>query len=106
MNQRNLYLLLCVVGAVAPWIFLSGFLAGPQFSFPAFFLLAFANDVASALTTDLVISAVAAFVFMFIEGRRLGMTRLWIYVAATLCVGLSFGLPLFLYFRSKAMSRR
>ena len=36
------------------------------------------------------------------EGRRLGMKHLWLPVAANLTVGVSLGLPLFLYMREMA----
>jgi len=36
---------------------------------------------------------------VFSEGRRLGMKNLWAPVAANLAVGVSLGLPLFLYMR-------
>jgi len=34
-----------------------------------------------------------------VEGRRLAMSRLWGPIAANLLVGVSLGLPLFLYMR-------
>jgi hypothetical protein len=38
-------------------------------------------------------------VFVFLEGRRLAIARLWGPIAANLLVGVSLGLPLFLYMR-------
>jgi hypothetical protein len=43
-------------------------------------------------------------VFSFQEARRLQMSRWWGYVAATLLVGPSFALPLFLYFRETRLT--
>ena len=37
------------------------------------------------------------------EGRRLAIKRLWVYVAASLAVGVSLGLPLFLYYHERAL---
>ncbi len=105
MKQSKVYLLLCVVGVAVPWIFLFGFLGDDQASVPLFFTSIFANHVSSAVAGDLIISALAFIVFVFIEGRRIGLKNLWIYIPATLFVGLSFGLPLFLYHRARLIEK-
>ena len=48
-----------------------------------------------------IVSTAVLFVVTYAEGRRLGMRLLWLPVAATLIVGVSLGLPLFLYFRQR-----
>lgn len=101
MKQSSIYFLLCIIGVVVPWFFLLGFLEESKPTVSVFFSSIFANSVASAVAADLVISAMVFFTFVYIEGRRLNMKRLWVFVPATLFVGLSFGLPLFLYFRAK-----
>ncbi|RWZ52861.1 DUF2834 domain-containing protein [Labedella phragmitis] len=57
----------------------------------------------SSLTTDLLVVAVAAVVFMIVEGRRLRMRRVWLYLLAIPFVALAFALPLFLAFRERAL---
>jgi hypothetical protein len=42
-------------------------------------------------------------VFVFVEASRLEMKNPWLYLLATLLVGLSFALPLFLYFRERKL---
>lgn len=100
MKQSTVYLLLCIIGIVIPWLFLIGFLGEPQPTIFLFFSSIFANKVASSVATDLLISALVFFTFVFFEGKRLNMKHLWVFIPATLFVGLSFGLPLFLYFRA------
>jgi hypothetical protein len=39
-----------------------------------------------------------------IEGPRAGVRRWWLFIPATLLVGLCFGLPLFLLPRERALS--
>jgi hypothetical protein len=46
------------------------------------------------------------FVFMAAEGRRLGMTKLWLPAIAAIAVGVSLGLPLFLYMRQSTLDSR
>ena len=45
----------------------------------------------------MVISAIVLFVFMFANGVEKRVARLWLPFVGTLVVGVSLGLPLFLY---------
>lgn len=105
MKQSTTYLLLCVLGIAAPWFFLVGFLSQPQPDIASFISSVFANPVASAVAADLLVSSLVFFVFMFFEGKRLNMKNLWVFIPITLLVGLSFGLPLFLYLRAKHIEK-
>ena len=105
MKQSTAYLLLCTIGIVIPWFFLVGFLGEPQPTIALFFSSIFTNQVTSSVAADLLISALVFFAFVFFEGKRLNMKRLWVFIPATLFVGLSFGLPLFLYFRAKDIEK-
>jgi hypothetical protein len=42
-------------------------------------------------------------VLVLFEGRRAGVKHLWAPIAANLAVGVSLGLPLFLYMREKRL---
>jgi Terpene cyclase DEP1 len=106
-NPRKLiYLLLTIGGSIAPWFWL---LQDPTalLSLPLFFQRAFANNITTALTSDLIISALAFFYFASIELKRLRVSRLWIvvYIGLTFGVGLSCSLPLFLYRREQHLER-
>ena len=94
-----MYLALCVAGLLilnaifAPWFIEHGFS-------PALFVRdLFANDVSSFFGLDVIISAVVVCAFAAIEGRRLRVRRWWLAIAAFGLVGVSLGLPLFLYQR-------
>jgi Terpene cyclase DEP1 len=104
--KKPLYLLLTIVGSVAPWFWL---LQDPTalLSPTLFFQKAFANNIASALTTDLLISVIAFFCYSWIELKRLGTSRLWMiaYIGLTFGVGLSCALPFFLYHREQILER-
>jgi hypothetical protein len=98
-----LYLILAITGAVVPFSFLSVFLSTHGFDIPELFRQLFQNNVSAAFGADVIISALALFLFIFLEGRRLRMRNLWAYVLCTLPVGVSFGLPLFLFFRQRRL---
>lgn len=57
---------------------------------------AFANYATSGIEFDAMVTGLAVIVFILHEGRRLGMERLWLPIAAIFAVGLFLGLPLFL----------
>lgn len=103
---KFLYLLLTIVGSIVPWFWLlqdSAALLSPTL----FLQRAFENNIAAALTSDLLISVIAFFGFVWIELKRLGSARLWIlvYVGLTFSVGLSCALPFFLYRREQSLER-
>lgn len=50
---------------------------------------------------DLLVVAAAALTFMLLEGRRLGMRHLWVYVVLTFTVAISVAFPAFLLARSR-----
>ena len=53
--------------------------------------------------TDLFLSGGAFMVFVYAEGSRRSMKHLWSNLPAGLCIGLSFALLLFLYWRGRAL---
>jgi hypothetical protein len=106
MKMSSVYLLLCIVGTVLSWCFLAFFLASGGASPRTFVLSIFSTPVASAVAADLFASAVLFLMFVFAEGRRMGMRGLWVYVPATLLVGLAFGAGLFFYRRASLIEAR
>jgi hypothetical protein len=99
MKPKNLYLLLCMVGAFLPYTQFLPFLRQNGLDFHLFFDQLFSNRVSSFCALDLIVSSFVLWVLVYIEGRRAGMRRLWIPVIASLTVGVSLALPLFLYMR-------
>jgi Terpene cyclase DEP1 len=65
----------------------------------------FANRISAFFAMDVVVSAVVLISFIQTEGKRLQMRLLWLPTLGTLLVGVSFGLPLFLYLRQLQMKR-
>ncbi len=64
-----------------------------------------ANGVATFMLIDLGIVAVIGLVFMVVEGRRLGMRFLWVFVMLTFAVAISVSLPLFLIVRQVHLAK-
>ena len=101
MKRGNLYLLLCVAGTVLPYSQLIPFVRENGLDPRLFFEQVFSTRIGAFFGWDVIVSSVALWVFVFIDGRREGVKRLWAPVVASLAVGVSLGLPLFLYMRER-----
>ncbi len=99
MRPRHLYLGLCALGTALPCAAFVPFLGQHGLDLREFVAQLFATPVSSFFALDVVVSAVVLWVFVAIDGRREGLRQLWAPVVASLTVGVSLGLPLFLYLR-------
>jgi hypothetical protein len=105
MRLRHLYLFLCVIGAVLPYSQFVPFLLENGLDFQLFFQQLSANHISSFFSLDVVVSAVVLVVFVISEGIRQKIRHLWLPIVATFTVGVSLGLPLFLYIRQIYLDR-
>ncbi|MCA1594290.1 MAG: DUF2834 domain-containing protein [Acidobacteria bacterium] len=103
MTMQWLFLIAAILGVVLPLSYLVPFLAAHGLDVPLIFRLLFQNNISAFFGVDVVVSAFALWLFVFSEGRRRGMKNLWVYVLCTLLVGVSLGLPLFLFFRERKL---
>lgn len=101
--RKNLYIVLAALGILAPYYFLFRFLGASGFNISLLIEQLFANDISTFFAVDLVISILVFWVWMTAEANKLKMENWWLYVLASLTVGLSFALPLFLYFRERKL---
>jgi hypothetical protein len=99
MTLRRTYLALCVLGAIVPYSQFVPFIAQHGLDAREFIAQMFATRIAAFFALDVIVSAVVLFVFVRIEGARRNMKHLWAPIVATLLVGVSLGLPLFLFMR-------
>ena len=97
--RKNLYLSLAIVGTILPYYFLVSFLIQFGWDVRRIWDQLFLSDLGAFFVMDVLISSVVLWIFIFAEGRRLGMKNLWVYIAANLIVGVSLAFPLFLYSR-------
>jgi Terpene cyclase DEP1 len=102
MRLRHLYLALCVVGIVAPYAQFIPWLAHHGLQLDLFVRELFATRIGTFFGLDVLVSAIVLFVFIFGERRATAVRHVWLPIVATLIVGVSLGLPLFLYMRERA----
>jgi hypothetical protein len=106
MKLRHLYLVFALVGLVLPYSQFVPWLAEHHALNISIFLRdLFANRISAFFAIDVIVSAVVLLIFIKAEGRKAGVTLLWLPIVGTLLVGVSFGLPLFLYFRQLQIDR-
>jgi Terpene cyclase DEP1 len=105
MKLKTVYLGLCILGVVLPyWQFLP-WVAANGLNLRLFFQQLFANRVGGFFGMDVFVSAVALLVFVRVENFRLSMRGRWLPLLAVLTVGVSLGLPLFLYLRERKLEQ-
>ena len=102
MLAKWVYLGLAVIGIVIPmsiflpWVWENGL--APQ----AFLAALNANPISRFFAWDLLIAGLAVLAWIVIEASRRRVAYAWGAARGTLCIGVSFGLPLYLYLRERA----
>jgi hypothetical protein len=99
VKLRIVYLILCVLGTILPYSALFLFLLEHGLDIPLVLDQLSENYISIFGWLDVIVSAIVVIVFAFAEGQRLKMPYWWVPIIATFTVGVSLGLPLFLYLR-------
>jgi len=98
------WLVLSLAGLVGTWAFNIAFMADPQGL--GYLEGWFANPASSSAAVDIIVVALAACLFMLVEGARLGWARwVWVLVVLSFAVAVAFTFPLFLGLRELALRR-
>jgi hypothetical protein len=93
-KMQIVYLVLAIVGAVVPYLFLAQHVAVAGLEPSLLFQAIVANDVTTAMSADLMLSSLVFWIFMF---SRPAAPRPWLFIALNLVVGLSCALPAYLF---------
>lgn len=105
MRPKHIYLGLCILGTVLPYSQFLPFLREHGLDSRAFVEQMFATPVGGFFSWDVLVSSAVLWVLVLVEGRREGTRHLWAPLAANVAVGVSLGLPLFLYLRESSRER-
>ena len=101
--MRWVFLALAVWGTIHPMYYFVSWFQANTWSIMAMVDAWHVNDAASGLVWDLTVAAVALTIWVIVEAVQ---TRQWVRlvaIPATFCIGVSCGLPLYLFIRlSKA----
>ena len=104
--RKNIYLVLALIGLIAPYLFFFRFLNTNGLNVALLVQQLFTTDISTFFAVDLIISFIVFWIYMVSEAIKLQMKNWWVYILASLAVGLSFALPLFLYFRERKLESR
>jgi hypothetical protein len=101
MKLRHLYFTLFLLGTLVPYAQILPWLRRNGLDLPLLLRELFATPVSAFFGWDVIVAAVALLVFVVVETRRRRIALGWIAIPATLLIGVSAGLPLFLYLRQR-----
>ncbi|MCM1982419.1 DUF2834 domain-containing protein [Lyngbya confervoides] len=102
-----IYGLIALLALPATWVNNIAFMTQPDHaSFSDFFRAAYVNAAAASLTNDLFLVAFAACIFMAVEGRRLAIRFVWLYIALSALIAISVTFPLFLLARHIRLAKQ
>jgi hypothetical protein len=105
MSLRLVYLLWAAVGTVVPYVpFMQWLRDQPMDAGIAgrFTAELFSTRIGAFFGLDVLVAALVLFVFVAVERRAGCRARIWTVLLGTLGVGVSLGLPLYLYERERA----
>jgi len=105
MKLRYVYLLFCILGLVLPYSQFVPWLLEHGLNGSLLLHELFANRISSFFGLDVVVSSIVLISFVSSESARLGMRNIWLPIIAVCLVGVSLGLPLFLYLRQPYLER-
>ena len=97
------YFALAMVGAVLPYAVFLPWVADHGFDPRAFVSELFSTRIGGFFGWDVIVSAVVLIVFVRVQGARDRVSNAWLAIVATLLIGVSCGLPLFLGLRERSL---
>ena len=105
MSRKSIYFLLFVAGTVVPYLAFVPWLIDHGLDIPRMMRELFANRVSAFVALDVIVSAIVLWAFIAFEGKRAGVRHKWAPIAASLGIGVSAALPLFLLLRETALGK-
>lgn len=103
---RLTYAALCLIGAALPFSQFGPWLSTNGLALPLLAQQAFGTPISAFAWLDVLVSAATLALFIVVEGRRRGVAHWWWALVGLCLVGVSLGLPLFLYLREGQMARQ
>ena len=99
MKIRHCYLGLCVLGTVLPYSSFLPFLREHGLDLQRFIQQLFANQISGFFGWDVIVSSIILWVAVLADRHQRGLKHAWLPLLGNLLVGVSLGLPLWLYLR-------
>ena len=100
--MKTFYLAAAVVGTVIPWLFFADFVAANGVDIPLFVQSLFSNGASGGFTADVLITCCIFWVWSWGDAKEHGVKSWWLTIPAVWFVGISLGLPMYLWLRERA----
>jgi len=104
MNQRNIYIVVAVVGLILPWWHYVPFIAAEGLNLPLFIQGIFANGPATGFTLDVLWSTFVFWAWSFYDAKHNDIKGWWLILLSGSLVGLSVSMPLYFAMRVHQLS--
>lgn len=101
--MRKFYVLLTIVGIFAPMVFFVPWVMAHGLDIQKLLAEIAASKISAFAWMDVMVSAIALIGFILYERRTLNVPFFGLAIAATLMIGVSAGLPLYLALRLNAL---
>lgn len=101
MKTKNLYLVLALLGFILPYTQFIPWLMEHGLNLSLLFTEILSSRLSAFAWLDVIVSALALLVFIGKDGRKERVPHLWLPIVGTFLIGVSFGLPMFLYLREE-----
>ena len=101
MSRKHLYFVLFVIGTLVPYSSFVPWVIDHGLDISLMVEELFANRISAFFGLDVVIATMVFWVFVAAESARAGLRHAWAPVVASLTIGLSSALPLFLFMRER-----
>lgn len=98
--------MLSIIGTVLPLSQFVPFIAKNGMNMSLFFEKLFINEISSFFAMDVIVSAAVTVLLIAYETKRLKIKNTWVCYVGLFTVGVSCGLPLFLYFRELYLNKK
>ena len=99
--MAKVYLLLTVLGIVIPFGAFVPWLLNNGIDFTALYQAAMVNPISIFAWLDVLVAALVLLTFIIVDGKRNNVRYAWLAVIGTISVGVSCGLPLYLYLKER-----
>lgn len=99
MRLKQTYLLFCVLGFIVPFTQFVPWFMEHGVDLGLFISELFSTRIGAFFGLDVIVSAAVLIIFILFDHRKMAIAKPWLPILATLCVGVSLGLPMYLYMR-------
>jgi polyferredoxin len=97
LNMKRVYLFFAIVGAVVPYLYFIDFFSQEGINLPNFVSALFVNGAAAGFTTDLLITSMVFWIYMFVQRNQGRGPSPIPFILINLAIGLSCAVPAYLF---------